>query len=181
MYAVRKRLMLAATLMAVAGLPQAPGRAAAKVASEVQTIGWATLLPEDERKNFNPNPPPPVHSYLGEGSLPALQSGSYTPNPDLNDKTVKIPGFVVPLDTDKKGDLVDFLLVPYFGACIHVPPPPPNQIVYVKMKKAVPLSSMQDAQWVIGTLHASIKKSDLGAAAYELDGTTLQPYHYNVQ
>jgi hypothetical protein len=49
------------------------------------------------------------------------------------------------------------------------------------MKKAVPLSSMQDAQWVIGTLHASIKKSDLGAAAYELDGITLQPYHYNVQ
>ena len=181
MHAVHNRLMFAATLIAIVSLPPPPNGAAAKEASNVQTISWETLLPKDERANFNPNPPPPVHSYLGEGSLPALQSGSYTPNPDLNEKAVKIPGFVVPLDTDKQGNLVDFLLVPYFGACIHVPPPPPNQIVYVKMKKAVPLSSMQDAQWVIGTLHTSIKKSDLGAAAYELDGTSLERYHYDVQ
>jgi len=181
MHAVHKRLLFAATLMAVVSLPPTPNGAAAKEDTKIQTLSWETLLPVAERKNFNPNPPPPVHSYLGEGSMPALQSGSYTPNPDLDGKLVKIPGFVVPLDTDKKGRLVDFLLVPYFGACIHVPPPPPNQIVYVKMKKSVPLSSMQDAQWVIGTLHASIKKSDLGASAYLLDGTSLQPYQYSDQ
>ena len=179
MHTIGKALVTTIILTVIVPFPSGLNALWAKEAAAIRAITWETLLPVDERADFNPNPPPPVHSYLGEGSLPALQSGSYSVNPDLNNKDVKIPGFVVPLDTDKKGKLIDFFLVPYFGACIHVPPPPPNQIVYVTMKKGVPLSSMQDAQWVTGTLHASIKKSDLGAAAYTLDGVDLQPYQYS--
>ena len=50
---------------------------------------------------------------------------------DLNDKDVRIPGFIVPLEYKESEIVTRFLLVPYFGACIHEPPPPPNQTIYV--------------------------------------------------
>jgi len=142
-------------------------------------IDWETLLPAAERANYNPSPPPPVHDYLGEGSMAALQTGSYTPNTELNGARVRIPGFVVPLERGKDGLIDEFLLVPYFGACIHVPPPPPNQIVYVKMRSGAGLKSIEDAQWVTGTLHTTVKTSELGAAAYTLDGESMEPYQYS--
>jgi hypothetical protein len=149
----------------------------AHAADTVRQLTWETLLPAAERDNFNPAPPPPVHDYLGEGSMAALQTGSYEINPELNGLRVKVPGFVVPLERGKDGLIDEFFLVPYFGACIHVPPPPPNQIVYVKMRTGAGLRSIEDAQWVTGRLHAAIKKSDLGTAAYTLDGETMEPYH----
>ena len=105
MHTVGKALVAAIILTVIVPFPSGLNALWAKEAAAIRAITWETLLPVDERANFNPNPPPPVHSYLGEGSLPALQSGSYSVNPDLNDKDVKIPGFVVPLDTDKKGKL----------------------------------------------------------------------------
>ena len=55
-------------------------------------------------------------------------------NKSLEDKEVKLPGYVIPLEYYGR-EINTFLLVPYIGACIHVPPPPPNQIVYVDSKK----------------------------------------------
>jgi hypothetical protein len=110
--------------------------------------------------------------------MAALQTGSYTPNPALNNAHIKLPGFVVPLERGKDGLIDEFFLVPYFGACIHVPPPPPNQIVYVKMRTGAGLRSIEDAQWVTGILHIAIKTSSLGAATYTLDGEKLEPYPY---
>jgi hypothetical protein len=150
--------------------------AAASISTPVRQIDWETLLPPKERETYNPNPPPPIHSYLGEGDMAALQTGSYAVNPELNGAHVRIPGFVVPLERGEDGTISEFFLVPYFGACIHVPPPPPNQIVYVKMRVGVSPHSMDDAQWVTGTLHASTKSSALGAAAYALDGEKIEIY-----
>ena len=144
----------------------------------VHQIDWQTLLPAAERGNYHPAPPPPVHDYLGEGSMAALQTGSYTANAELNGARIKLPGFVVPLERGKDGLIDEFFLVPYFGACIHVPPPPPNQIVYVKMRAGAGLSSIEDAQWVTGVLHVSVKTSALGAAAYTLDGEKMEPYEF---
>ena len=62
----------------------------------------------------------------------------------LNGQYVKLPGYVVPLESDAGGLLSEFLLVPYYGACIHVPPPPSNQIVYVRLNKPYLLKSMED-------------------------------------
>lgn len=70
----------------------------------------------------------------------------------------------------------EFFLVPYFGACIHVPPPPPNQIVYVKMRAGAGLRSIEDAQWVTGILRVAVKTSALGAATYTLEGERMEPY-----
>lgn len=139
-------------------------------------IAWEALLPAKERESYNPQPPPPIHDYLGEGDLAALQTGSFEANPELNGVRVRMPGFVVPLERAADGRISEFLLVPYFGACIHVPPPPPNQIVYVKMRAGAGLTSIEDAQWVTGILHTSVNRSALGAAAYLLDGERLEPY-----
>ncbi len=139
-------------------------------------IDWATLLPAGEREHYNPTPPPPVHDYLGEGDLAALQTGSAAVNAELDGQRVTIPGFVVPLERGADGLLAEFFLVPYFGVCIHVPPPPPNQIVYVRMRAGAGLKSIEDAQWVTGRLHATMRSTELGAAAYTLDGERLEPY-----
>jgi hypothetical protein len=145
-------------------------------ANAVRRIAWDTLLPAKERESYNPQPPPPIHDYLGEGDPAALQTGSFEANPELNGVRVRIPGFVVPLERAADGRISEFLLVPYFGACIHVPPPPPNQIVYVKMRAGAGLASIEDAQWITGTLHTSVNRSALGAAAYVLDGERLEAY-----
>jgi uncharacterized protein len=94
--------------------------------------------------------------------------------PGLDGQVVRLPGFVVPLDQAADG-LKTFLLVPYFGACIHTPPPPSNQIVYVVAQKAVQLRSM-DPVWVRGTLRTERQASAMGASSYRLDAQGVEPY-----
>ena len=91
---------------------------------------------------------------------------------------VKLPGFIVPLEMSKNGVIREFLLVPYFGACIHVPPPPPNQIVFVRMKQGISVNSIYDAQWITGRLKTTIYESQMGSAAYVLDGDKAELYKY---
>lgn len=91
----------------------------------------------------------------------------------LDGKSVKIPGFMVPLE-DEQRNVTEFLLVPSPQACIHVPPPPPNQMVYVKMKKGTP--SAMGPIWVYGTLNMVTKKSMYGDASFELIGDGIEPY-----
>lgn len=142
-------------------------------------IDWDSLLPEKERANFNTEPPPPVHDYLGERGAAARQTGSIAVNQKLSEAKVKIPGFVVPLVVDDKGVVSEFFLVPYFGACIHVPPPPPNQIVYVKLAGGgVRLGLDEDAYWVTGTLHTQTNGTSRATAAYTLDASRMELYKY---
>lgn len=94
----------------------------------------------------------------------------------LEGKTVRIPGFVVPLD-DFQEEGAEFLLVPYYGACVHTPPPPPNQIVMVEMsgKKAIKLN-LFDAVWMSGTLKIASVESPYGTVGYTLQGLKVEPY-----
>jgi len=142
-------------------------------------IDWDALLPERERANFTAEPPPPIHDYLGERGAAARQTGSIAVNSKLSETKVKIPGFVVPLVVDDNGRVSEFFLVPYFGACIHVPPPPPNQIVYVKLTGGgTRLGSPEDAFWVTGTLHTQTNGNSMAKAAYTLDASRVEPYKY---
>lgn len=95
--------------------------------------------------------------------------------PALDGQQVKIPGFVVPLDFEGR-ELTEFLLVPYFGACIHVPPPPANQIVYVKTAKPYSPGEMFDPVWVQGTLRTQAHWNDVGDAGYTLEATAIEVY-----
>lgn len=94
----------------------------------------------------------------------------------LNGKRVRVPGFVVPLD-DFMEDGAEFLLVPYYGACVHTPPPPPNQIIFVQMenKKAVKLA-LFDAIWMHGTLKIATVESPYGTVGFTIDGQKMEPY-----
>lgn len=93
----------------------------------------------------------------------------------LNNTLVKIPGFVVPLEGDAT-NITEFLLVPYFGACVHVPPPPSNQIVYVKFSEGVPITNLYDAIWVTGTLSTQGWKGDIASVGYSLTGISITAF-----
>jgi uncharacterized protein len=146
--------------------------------AQPRMIDWDALLPDSERANYNIEPPAPIHDYLGEAGRPARQTGSVAVNRKLAETLVKVPGFIVPVVVDDNGVVSEFFLVPYFGACIHVPPPPPNQIVYVKLSGGVGLGSMEDAYWVTGTLHAQLSGNSLAKAAYTLDASRIERYKY---
>ena len=94
----------------------------------------------------------------------------------LEGKTVKIPGFIVPLE-DYEEEGAEFLLVPYFGACVHTPPPPPNQMVYVRMQDGKKLKfGWWDPVWMEGTLRIEHFESPYGAVGFQLVGTKTTPY-----
>ncbi len=96
-------------------------------------------------------------------------------NPKLEDQAVRIPGYVVPLDDSTTG-LKEFLLVPYFGACIHTPPPPANQIVHVVPRTAAKGFRAMDTVWVSGTLKAAKSDTAMGASGYRLDAMVVEAY-----
>ncbi|PKO56633.1 MAG: DUF3299 domain-containing protein [Betaproteobacteria bacterium HGW-Betaproteobacteria-21] len=93
----------------------------------------------------------------------------------FNGQRVRIPGFVVPLETDGK-TIREFLLVPYFGACVHVPPPPANQLIHVIPDKPVADGLNMMPVWVSGVLAVQRLESDLGNAGYQLRGIKVEEY-----
>jgi hypothetical protein len=90
-------------------------------------------------------------------------------------KAVKLPGYVVPLDQAQDG-MREFLLVPYFGACIHTPPPPANQIVRVQSQQAVKGLRTMSAVWVSGRLGMERAPSEMGVSGYTMVASQVVPY-----
>lgn len=94
----------------------------------------------------------------------------------LDGVRVKLPGFAIPLDFEAK-KVREFLLVPYFGACIHAPPPPANQTVYVKLVEGREAKlGLYDTVWVTGTMSAKRFSSELAEAGYTLHADDVLPY-----
>jgi hypothetical protein len=87
----------------------------------------------------------------------------------MDGRTVRLGGYPVPLESDAQGRATTFFLVPYPGACIHVPPPPPNQIVLVRYPKGIRLDDIYAPLFVDGTLKVEKVSNDLADAAYALD------------
>lgn len=96
----------------------------------------------------------------------------------LEGKLVKIPGFTVPLE-DWASSATEFLLVPYVGACIHTPPPPPNQLVYIEMDegKRAKMDGWNPV-WVEGVLAIEMTKSVYGDVGYTITGHRVYPYEF---
>ena len=92
------------------------------------------------------------------------------------ERGVKVPGFMVPLE-DWAGEVSEFLLVPYVGACVHTPPPPPNQLVYVRMENGqrVPVS-LWNPVWMHGTLTVEETTNLYGSVSFKMAGTSITPY-----
>jgi len=140
-------------------------------AEDTLTLEWIDLIPESERNQFDSYGMPAIdHSGA---SMEQSMVGSV--RQELNGSKVKIPGFVIPLEGDANM-VTEFLLVPYFGACIHVPPPPPNQIIYVKFPKGAPVQELWDVVYVIGTLKTETVSHELAQTGYVLQGTEIAEY-----
>lgn len=94
----------------------------------------------------------------------------------VDGKRVRVPGYMVPLDDSATG-VTEFILVPYYGACIHTPPPPPNQMVYVRMNgnRRVDVN-LWDPIWIEGDLKISEIDSPYGAIGHQLTGISVSPY-----
>jgi hypothetical protein len=101
-------------------------------------------------------------------------------NPKMQGQAVRIPGFVVPLDANG-GTLREFLLVPYFGGCIHVPPPPANQIIHVIAQPPAADTQAMDAVWVSGALTVVYTNSPMGNAGYTLRARKVEPYQWGAE
>ena len=104
-------------------------------------------------------------------------------NRDLEGRVVRIPGYALPLEVTE-GGITEFLLVPYVGACIHVPPPPPNQMVYVKLREEYEVNSLFDPVWITGQLGVEQASRSLTLVdgtsdiptGYTLTGVMVEPY-----
>ena len=96
----------------------------------------------------------------------------------LDGKFVKVPGFTVTLE-DWASSAKEFLLVPYVGACIHTPPPPPNQLVYIEMVKGKwAFLDGWNPVWVEGVLKIEMTKSVYGPVGFTITGQRVYPYEY---
>ncbi len=96
-------------------------------------------------------------------------------NPAMNGQAIRIAGFMVPLEWGKR-EVKEFLLVPYFGACIHVPPPPANQIIHVVADRPYKAKEDMDAVWVSGILELATSKTDMGDSGYRLRARKVEAY-----
>ncbi|MBT0586857.1 DUF3299 domain-containing protein [Alteromonas sp. SM 2104] len=135
-------------------------------AAPAEEVYWEDLAPED----FTIPEVPINHDGSMSQAMPDAPVVER-----YNGKKVKIPGFVVPLEGTAT-ETTEFLLVPYFGACIHVPPPPSNQIVYVKFNDGVPIDNLYDAVWVSGILSTDGWSGDIATVGYTLDGIDVTPF-----
>jgi uncharacterized protein len=93
----------------------------------------------------------------------------------MDGAAVRIAGYVVPLEASGRRQ-AEFLLVPYFGACIHAPPPPANQIIHVLAQPRTPRLHTMDTVWVSGVLAVMHSESEMGASGYRLDATAVEAY-----
>lgn len=96
-------------------------------------------------------------------------------NPKLDGQKIKIPGYVAVLEQEK-GLVNEFLLVPYFGACIHVPPPPLNNTLLIKSKKdqRIHIDDTYSPVWVKGIIHTKNTKTDLATAGYLIEDAEVE-------
>ncbi|MDJ0654107.1 MAG: DUF3299 domain-containing protein [Xanthomonadales bacterium] len=159
------KILLAILLLALA--------ASGQTQAEALKVEWKDLVPEGEPVATQSMDP--MATLLGESASQDLSGSLVT---DFNGKTIRLPGFLVPVASDEVGLLSEFFLVPYFGACIHVPPPPPNQIVYVKLDKPFDLKNLWTPFWVEGEMSTQAFTSVMGTAGYTITANLIEEYQW---
>jgi uncharacterized protein len=176
-----RRLILAGLAALPAWLSLPANAAENAKAGAFKEIKWEALVPRDwdPLKEFKgqdmavglPDSDPRAQAMLER--LRAIWDAAPTVAA-LDGAKIRLPGFVVPLDETAAG-LTSFLLVPYFGACIHTPPPPSNQIIHVHTATPAKVRTM-DPVWVRGTLKLERSNTAQGASGYRLDAAGIDPY-----
>ena len=158
---------------------------------EFETIEWTELIPPEVLEVLT-NPPDYLNDIVDGSAEDQISSQfkstadgddpyqlallSTDVNADMDGAMVKLPGFVVPLDLSADQTVTRFLLVPYFGACLHFPPPPPNQIVLVDSPRGLKMGELDDPLWISGRLATSVVESELATSAYSMTLLEYEPY-----
>ena len=157
------------------------------------TVMWTDLIPPEELEILM-NPPEWI-TEIEDGSeedqiasqisntLAAAEDDRYQQalvstnvNAEMNGALVRVPGFVVPLEFDEEQVITQFFLVPYFGACLHMPPPPPNQIILVDSPNGLQLDQLYTPFWISGKLSTSVTENEMATAAYSLTMASYEVY-----
>jgi len=134
-------------------------------------LDWTKMVPPGDFKALE-NAPPVLHV----GNQRMKQIGTLHTVDALNGAKVRMSGYVVPLESDSAGNMVEFFFVPFYGACIHVPPPPPNMLVHVRLAKGIDTPSLYDTLTLKGVLHTQVTANAMASSAYDMQGATLEPY-----
>jgi uncharacterized protein len=143
-------------------------------------IAWEELVPKDwdpmkEFKGMDLSKLEDGDPRANELLMKMQEVSNNAPtNPAMNGAEVKLPGFIVPLE-ENKGEVTEFLLVPYFGACIHTPPPPANQIVHVRPRQGAKFRAM-DTVWITGKLQTLRNDSMMGVSGYHMTAESVTKY-----
>lgn len=163
------------------------------LATDYKALEWIDLLPEEDLKLMQSLP---EISHEGGEMAPSSALNNTYSNQDpaaaawdsvlqsanvkaeLNKQKVKVPGFIVPVEYDANQNVTAFFLVPYFGACIHVPPPPPNQIIYVTNTQPIKADMIYSPFWISGTLTTDTMHHDLARSAYSMKADKIEEYTY---
>ena len=154
---------------------------------EIVALNWEDLMSQADLAAILDAPPVSHDGYgwddkfspsspVEDAFQRAMQS--FDVNPELLGKRILLPGFIVPITYNEERNVTEFFLVPFFGACIHVPPPPPNQIVYVTYEAGLQLESMYDAYYILGELSSQVVRHELADSAYSLKAEHLELYDY---
>lgn len=134
-------------------------------AEEPRQIEWQELMPSGWKPTM-----PDFSSFFHDPTAPAAMQEEDAPVVEaLDNQLISIKGWLVPLEWGMDA-LKEFLFVPWFGACLHVPPPPPNQIIRVTLANGVPEREMFEPQELTGRLRTERSRSELALASYRIEG-----------
>ncbi len=153
--------------------------------SRFRPIGWRDLLPDNEKQQLIRYQTPSSEDLSGQvlRSIQAstddeYQAALYSTNVvnDFVGNAVSISGFIVPIDVNEDRKVKNFFVVPYFGACLHFPPPPPNQMLFVQLPDGFMQGSIEQAYTLAGTLQQGLFEDPLGTSAYILEVQGIWSY-----
>ena len=153
----------------------------ASVPGPTRTIGWEQLIPAGwdpykDLKALNLDTLKDNDPKADEALKKMRKMWDNAPiNPLILGQSVRLPGYMVPLEDLPEGTK-EFLLVPYFGACVHSPPPPANQIVHVVLDKPTKRFRLMDTLWVTGPLSGTKTDSHMGVSSYRIDAKQVTPF-----
>jgi hypothetical protein len=154
--------------------------------AQLPETDWLELMPKEDQQALEAMPEISHDGSEGDGTftdqgglrqqdqnLPAVMHSTRTV-PAMAGKRIRLGGYPVPLESDRQGRSTLFFLVPYPGACIHVPPPPPNQILLVRYPKGIALDDIYAPLWVEGALQIEQISNALADAAYAMDASQVR-------
>lgn len=156
--------------------------------SAVLPLDWAMLLPPQEQaiiKHYQVQNAQTVK----ELSAQILRSIEASTDPKYHEalistntvnvfenQMVSLSGFVVPVDFYANNNIKSLFFVPYFGACLHYPPPPPNQMLFAQLEQGFSQFDITQAYTITGKISTGLFEDPMGTSAYILEVVSIQPY-----